>query len=129
MWHDSGRAVPRVLSAIAAIALVATAAFHATGYSALVAAVGKSALSPFFRSSLPGIWLSFSWHLLAVAGALGWASMRGSQSARPLLAFVAMLVCADTVFVFSIAGLFAGTALLAAAALCAVVAAVRWPAA
>jgi len=118
---------PRILAALAAVVLLATAAFHATGYGPLLEAVNRSALSPFFRKSLPGIWLFFSWHLIAVASALGWVSLRGSRSARPLLVFAAVLVCVDTLFVFSLAGFFAGTALLAAAAACTLIAAVQWP--
>lgn len=120
---------PRILAALAAIVLLATATFHATGYEPLREAVGRSTLSPFFRKSVPGIWLFFSWHLVAVACALGWVSLRGSRSARPLLVFAAILVCVDALFVFSLAGFFAGTALLAAAAACTVFAAARWPAA
>ena len=119
--------MPRILAALAAIVLVATAAFHATGYGAIVDAVGASAMSSFFRKALPGIWLFFSWHLVALAFGLGWASMRGSGSARPLVSFIAILTCVDTLFVFSLAGLFAGTVLLAGAAVSAVIAAVRWP--
>ena len=40
---------------------------------------------------------------------------------------IAILVCADTLFVLSLAGLFAGTFLLAGAAICLVIASVRWP--
>lgn len=117
---------PRILAALAAVVLLATAAFHATGYGPLLEAVNGSALSAFFRKSLPGIWLFFSWHLVAVACALGWVSVRGSRSARPLLVFASVLVCADALFVFSLAGFFAGTALLAAAAACTVIAVARW---
>lgn len=116
----------RVLAAIAALILVATAVFHATGYSSLIDEVGKSSLSSFFRRSLPGIWLFFSWHLLAVACALGWAAVSGFGLARPLLIFLSLLVCADTVFVFSLAGVFAGTVLLALAALCTIIATTLW---
>jgi hypothetical protein len=63
--------VPRVLAGIAAIVLLATAAFHATGYRAIVEGVSASALTPFFRRALPGIWLFFSWHLVALALGLG----------------------------------------------------------
>ena len=119
--------VPRVLAGIAAIVLVATAAFHATGYRPIVDGVSASALSPFFRRALPGIWLFFSWHLVALAVGLGWASIRGSSSARPLVWFIAVIVCVDTLFVFSLAGLFAGTVLLSFAAIGLVIAAVRWP--
>ncbi|MDP9191373.1 MAG: hypothetical protein M3P06_06705 [Acidobacteriota bacterium] len=118
---------PRILAALAATVLVATAAFHATGYSALADSVTASAISPFFQKALPGIWLFFSWHLIALAMGLAWASLRGSSSARPLVTFIALLACADTLFVLSLAGLFAGTLLLVGAALCLVVASVRWP--
>ena len=116
----------RALVAFTAVVLFATAAFHATGYAPLRAEVEKSTLSSFYRNSLPGIWLFFSWHLTAVACALAWVSLRTSPSARPLLTFTAVLVCVDTVFVFSLAGLFAGTVLLAVAAVCAVTAAALW---
>lgn len=115
------------MAAAAALVLLATAAFHATGYRPLVDAISASALSPFFRRSLPGIWLFFSWHLVAIALALAWSAIRGSSHARPLMIFCAVLVSVDTVFVFSLAGFFAGTALLVAAALGVVIAAVRWP--
>lgn len=118
---------PRVLTSVAAIVLVATAAFHATGYRTLANSVAVSALSPFFQKALPGIWLFFSWHLVALALGLGWASVHGAGSARPLVIFIAVLACADTLFVFSLAGLFAGTVLLAGAAGCLIIASVRWP--
>ncbi|HET7691674.1 MAG TPA: hypothetical protein VFM44_01160 [Gemmatimonadota bacterium] len=117
----------RILSRFAAIVLLATAIFHATGYTDLDRAVDASDLSPFFRRALPRIWLFFSWHLIAVAGALGWASLSGSRSGRPLLTFAAILICADALFVLWVAGFFAGTVLLFAAAVCAVVAAARAP--
>lgn len=117
----------RILAAAAAVVLFATAAFHATGYEPLRDAVSGSTLIPFFRDAIPGIWLFFSWHLAALACALGWISLRHSHSARPLLVFAAIVVCVDTLFVISLAGFFAGTALLAAAAACTVVAAIRWP--
>lgn len=121
--------VPRTLAGVSAIVLVATAAFHASGYRAIVSGVSASALSPFFRSALPGIWLFFSWHLVALALGVAWASIRGSSVARPLVWFIAVVACVDTLFVFSLAGVFAGTVLLALAAIGLVTAAVRWPSA
>ncbi|HUO84822.1 MAG TPA: hypothetical protein VM534_06870, partial [Thermoanaerobaculia bacterium] len=119
--------IPRILAAIAAIALAATAAFHATGYQDIVEAVSATEMSRFFRDVLPGIWLFFSWHLLALALGLGWAVLRADRSVRALVTFIAGLVCVDTLFVFSLAGLFPGTLLLFGAAICTVIAAVRWP--
>ena len=120
--------MPRILSVIAALVLLATAAFHATGHSALADELGRSQLTPFFQQSLPGIWLFFSCHLVTVAFGLGWVALRGSGSARPLLIFLAAVVCLDTLFVLSLAGLFAGTLLLSGAALFTIIAAIRWPA-
>jgi hypothetical protein len=54
-----------------AVVLVVAAAFHATGYQAVGDTVATSAISPFFRRAIPGIWLFFSWHLVALAFGLG----------------------------------------------------------
>ena len=57
----------------------------------------------------------------------GWAAARGAASACPLLAFIALVAAADTMFVTAGAGpLFAGTLMLAAAAAALAIAAVRW---
>lgn len=119
--------MPRILTALAAIVLAATAAFHATGYGAVVDAVASPDASSFLRKALPGIWLFFSWHLVALAAGLGWASFSGSAAARPLVSFIAILTCVDTLFVLRLAGFFVGTGLLAGAAVAVVIAAVRWP--
>jgi hypothetical protein len=118
-----------LLTSLAAIVLVATAGFHATGYRSLSASVMSSAISPFFQKALPGIWLFFSWHLVALALGLVWATLRVDGSMRSLVRFIAILVCVDTLFVLWVAGVFAGTILLAGAAVCLVIASLRWPAA
>lgn len=66
---------------------------------------GKQGIPKFIRQTLPGLWLFFAWHLLALAAAVG----------------------VDTAFVFSQAGLFAGTLMLAGAAMCLLLAALYWP--
>lgn len=119
--------LPRILAALATIALTVTAGFHATGYRAVAESVTAVAISPFFQRALPGVWIFFSWHLITLAFGLGWATLRGSHSARPLVWFIAVVVGVDTLFVFSLAGVFAGTVLLSGAAICAVIAALRWP--
>jgi hypothetical protein len=118
--------LPRILAGVAASVLIATAIFHATGYPAIADGISATTLSPFFRRALPGIWLFFSWHLLALAFGLGWASISGSGSARPLVWFVAVVVCVDTLFVYSSAGFFAGTLLLFLAAVSLLIAALKW---
>ncbi len=118
--------LPRMLAASAAAILIATAAFHATGFSDVLKAVGTPSVPEFVRRTSPGLWLFFAWHLFALATAAGWAAFAGLSSARPLLIFCTAVVIVDTVFVFSQAGLFAGTLMLAAAAVCLVLAALRW---
>ena len=118
----------RILAGIAAVVLVARAAFHSTGYLNVSKAVSASGIPKFIRQTLPGLWLFFAWHLLALAAAAGWAAFRASPSARPLVVFCTAVVGVDTAFVFSQAGLFAGTLMLAGAAVCLLLAALRWPA-
>lgn len=120
--------IARILSAAAAILLVATAAFHATGYSDVLNAVAVPGVPEFLRKTSPGLWLFFSWHLFAVAVAASWAALRAVPSARPLLVFCAALVAVDAAYIFSQAGLFfVGTLMLAGAAVCLFLAVLRWP--
>jgi hypothetical protein len=107
------------LVVVASTILVATAAFHATGYSSVARQVASSSLSPFFKRALPPIWLFFSWHLVAIALAVSAASFsRLAAVARPILLAAAVVVAVDFLWVLSIAGLFAGTILLLTASAC-----------
>ena len=117
----------RALAGLASLLLAATGLFHATGYRGVVEAVADQALGPFYSRALPGVWIFFSWHLIALALGAAWMAARGAAAARPLLVFLALVAMVDTVFVASAAGpLFAGTLILAAAALALAIAALRW---
>ena len=105
----------RALIALAAVTLLVTAAIHATGYRAVAAAVSTSAVSPFFRHVLPGVWLFFSWHLVALGLGLVLVAFVGSAQMKPLLWFISVVVLVDTLFVLAIAGVFPGTILLGVA--------------
>lgn len=106
------------LAAIAAVLLIATAAFHATGYPSVSRGIASSAASAFVKAAVPTLWLFFSWHLVAVAlGVLG-AALALGRAARPVLVACAVVIAVDLGWVFSIAGLFAGTVLLFVAAAC-----------
>jgi len=118
----------RVLVAVAALVLIATAVYHATAYTEVTSAVAVPGISRFVRRALPGLWFFLSWHLLELAAAASWAALRGVPSARPLVIFCGAVMAADTAFIFSLAGVFPGTLMLAAAAVCLVVGALRWPA-
>ena len=119
--------MPRALAGLASLLLAATGLFHATGYRGVVEIVADPAFGEFYGRALPGVWIFFSWHLIALALAAAWAAARGAAGARPLLVFLALVAAGDTVFVATGAGpLFAGTLMLAAAALSLAIAAVRW---
>ena len=117
----------RALAGLASVLLAATGVFHATGYRGIVEIVSDPAFGPFYSRALPGVWVFFSWHLIALALGAGWAAARGAAGARPLLVFIALVAVVDTVFVAAGAGpFFAGTLMLAGAALSLVVSAARW---
>ena len=119
--------MPRALAGLASLLLAATGVFHATGYRGIVEIVSDAAFGPFYSRALPGMWVFFSWHLVALALGAGWAAARGGANARPLMAFIALVTVVDAVFVAAGAGpLFAGTLMLAAAALSLAIAALRW---
>jgi hypothetical protein len=109
-----------------AIAL-GTAAFHATGYAPLRRALARAELGEFFERGLPGLWLMFSLHLVALAAGAAWAAWRAGAAARPLLAFVTVLLALDVALLIAYVGLFVGTGLVALAALAFGVGAVLWP--
>lgn len=117
---------PQALAALAALVLVATAVFHGSGYSGVSESIGGSSASSFLKGVVPGLWLFFSWHLAALGLGALWAALRGGASMRALVWFAAAVVAVDTLWLLKLAGLFAGTALLALAAACLVTAALRW---
>lgn len=112
----------KLLCAFGCILLLATAAFHGTGYSGVRDALAASSTSAFLVSALPGVWLHFSIHLVVLV-AFGVLALFLAQGARSVLGLVALAVSADAALVFSFAGFFAGVALLAGAALCFAIAA------
>ena len=121
---------PRWLPGLASLLLLATGLFHATGIGGVVEVVADPAFAEFYKRALPGVWIFFSWHLLALALGAGWAAVRRNATARPLLVFLALVAAVDTLFVGAAAGpLFAGTLMLAGAAACLAIAAARWPSA
>ncbi len=115
--RSSGRG-PVALASIAATILLATAAFHATGYSSVARGVASSSASPFVKTAAPTLWLFFSWHLVAVALGVLATALALKRAARPVLFACALVVAVDLCWVLSIAGVFAGSVLLFIAALC-----------
>lgn len=118
--------LPRFSIGLAGFVLLGTAALHASGYRSVAEAIAGSEVSSFIKRAAPSLWLFFSWHLSALAAGCFWAAVQGGAAARVLVWFVAVVVIVDLLWVLSIAGLFAGTGLLALAAVCTIVAGVRW---
>jgi hypothetical protein len=119
--------LPRVLAGVAGAILVATAMLHGSGTASVSESIAGTAASPFVQRMVPGLWLFFSWHLIALGCGMLAAAWRGGAAMRALVWFAAVVVLVDTLWVLRLAGLFAGTALLALATLCLVGAAARWP--
>ena len=116
-----------VLASLAALILLVTAAFHATGYSSIARGVASSSASPFVKDAVPTLWLFFSWHLVAVALGILATALALQRAARPILFACSLVVAVDLCWVLSIAGIFAGSVLLFVAALCTFAAAYRSP--
>lgn len=114
----------KILCVAGCVLLLVTAMFHGSGHSGVSGAISDSNASAFLKLAVPGLWLHFSIHLAALAAFGVVASFFLAQGARSLVALLALVVAADAVLVFSMAGFFAGVALLAAAALCFALAAV-----
>jgi hypothetical protein len=109
--------LPRLLVGLASIVLLATAAFHATGHALVAREVAASGMAPFVKNTLPLLWLFFSWHLVAVAlGAIA-ALLAQPATTKPVAIACSLVVAVDFGWVVSIAGLFAGSALLLVAAM------------
>src|SRR5262249_52724057 len=96
--------------------LIATAAFHASGYSSIASQIESSSAPSFLKRAMPTLWLFFAWHLLVLAVGSIFA-LRLGRAAGPVLLACAVVVVGDFCWVFSIAGLFAGDVLLLIASL------------
>jgi hypothetical protein len=108
------RRLGKALVRVAAVILVATSALHATGSAGVNQAISRSDLAPMLVRGFQGLWLQFSVHLVLVALVL-WLVTRGAPS-RVVVLGCGLIPLADTIQVWSIAGIFPGTLMLAAAA-------------
>jgi len=112
---DHGRRkLGKALVRVAALILVATSALHASGSAGVNRALARSNLSAMLVHGFQGLWLQFSVHLVLVALVL-WLVTRGAPS-RAVVLGCGLIPLADTLQVWSIAGIFPGTIMLAAAA-------------
>jgi hypothetical protein len=105
----------RVLAVLGSVVVLATAAFHLTGYADARGA-GQRA-GGWYPRVFPALWVGFS--LTLAIGALGglWASLRPATGSRALLGLSAVLLWANAALLFAYLGNFAGAWLLALGAL------------
>lgn len=107
------------------VVLGAVSALHATGVSWVARSLESA--PPDLQRLLPGVWLFFSWHLLALAGAIVATAVASPPWARPVIWGCAVVAIVDTVWVSVIAGFFIGSSLLVVAALSITFSAAVWP--
>ncbi len=105
----------RMLAALGALVVLATAAFHMTGYADARAA-GQRA-GGWYPEVLPALWAGFA--LTLAVGALGAlrASFRPTAGNRAILGFSAVLLWTNVALLFAYVGNFIGAWLLALGAL------------
>ncbi len=93
--------------------LAATAAFHATGWTDVVAATNEASMSPFLDAAVKSLWIYASYHWLFVAVLVAVAVAHPSRLARIVLGLSALLFTADVIQLLVAVGPFIGEVLLA----------------
>jgi hypothetical protein len=114
----------KILCIIGCILLLATAVYHGTHYSGVSAAISESNHPALLKAALPAMWLQFSIHLVVIA-ALGLFASFSSHGSRSLVSLLAVAVAVDAALILYFVGFFVGVALLAAAAVCFALSALR----
>ncbi len=105
----------RWLIVAGSVILFGTALFHASGYNGVARAIEASGAKPFLVSAVKGLWLMFSAHLIILSLIIVAASR--SSHARWLVLLCAVMPVADALLLLRFAGVFAGTILIAVAAM------------
>jgi hypothetical protein len=105
----------RWLIRAASVILFGTALFHASGYNSVAGAIEATSAKPFLAGAVKGLWLMFSIHLIVVSFAV--AVVSRSLQAKRFVLLCALFPVADTVILLIFVGVFAGTIMIAAAAI------------
>lgn len=104
--------LPRALAGLSGLLLLVDAYLHSTGTAAVREALTGDQVPEFFAHALPIIWLFFSWHLVAMAAPLLWASITNPSWFLPATFFCGLVALGDFFWVYSAAGWFPGTVVL-----------------
>ncbi|MBT8052835.1 MAG: hypothetical protein HKN57_06755 [Xanthomonadales bacterium] len=110
------KGVARTILGVCSVLLVGTAYYHSTGLAGLEEAISDTSLPTFLAKGIPILWLFFSWHLIVVSVPLLWLAVRLPNWSVPVALFCGVVVLGDFMWVFSVAGWFPGTIVLAAVA-------------
>jgi hypothetical protein len=112
---DKKEKAARWLILAASVILLATALFHGSGYGSVARSIEASDVRPFLISAVKGLWLMFSIHLIVVSSAL--VAVSRSLQAKRFVLLCALFPIADTIILLVFAGVFAGTIMIAVAAI------------
>jgi hypothetical protein len=115
---------------IAAFALLALAVFYFVTYAGVVGAVGNSAdISPFYRNSIQGLWLTFASQSLLLALLYFLVASKPRSVSREVIVICGLLQLVAAILIFYFARSTIPMYLLAAAALFVLAGSVLWPSA
>jgi hypothetical protein len=116
--------LPRAIVALGSVVLIATAAFHASGYTAVAGALNRTALNYFLRGGLRGLWLMFSIQLVVVAILCLAVAWRPQNQTRMVIFFCCLLLGLETWLLYWSVGFFIGEVLLGVTLVCYLLAAI-----
>jgi hypothetical protein len=113
------------LIGLGSLVLLATAAFHFTGYADVSEWTNRLDQGSFFANAVPGIWLFPTLHWVLFALAIIAAALLRFAGLRSLLLAVALLLFLDAGLIFIFIGPFIGSAMLLLSAILFAAAATR----
>jgi hypothetical protein len=113
---------------IAAFALLALAIFYFVTYAGVVGAVGDSnVISPFYRNSIQGLWLTFASQSLLFALLYFLVASKPRSVSREVIVICGLLQLVAAILIFYFARSTTAMYLLAVAALFVLAGSVLWP--
>jgi hypothetical protein len=110
---------------IAAFALLALSIFYFISYAQVVSAVVN--LSPFYRNSIQGLWLTFASQALLFALLYFLVAARPRSVSREVIVICGLLQLVASIMIFMFSGSMTMVYLLAGAALFVLIGSVLWP--
>ena len=110
---------------IAAFALLALSIFYFVSYAQVVPAVAS--ISPFYRNSIQGLWLTFASQALLFALLYFLVAARPRSVSREVIVICGLLQLVASIMIFLFSGSMTMVYLLAGAALFVLIGSLLWP--